>query len=140
VEQESVEVMFEQARSMDARPAQPRPQARRQPHARRPSDLAGSSIVAGTLAEGITSLKERRDEFPVIGSLNLVQSLLRLGLVDRLNLWLFPLLFGSGKQVFADVTVPIALHLSESVTPPQWHAPADLRDRRRADVRQPRHR
>jgi dihydrofolate reductase len=47
-----------------------------------------------------------------------VQSLLRLGLVDRLNLWLYPLLLGSGKRVFADGTVPTALRLTESVTSP----------------------
>jgi hypothetical protein len=43
-------------------------------------------------------------------------TLLRLGLVDRLNLWQYPLLLGSGKQVFADGTVPTALRLTESVT------------------------
>src|SRR2546430_1395366 len=48
----------------------------------------GSTLVAGNLAEGITSLKERHDEVHVIGSLNLVQSLLQLRLIDRLNLWL----------------------------------------------------
>ena len=62
--------------------------------------------------------KERHDEVHVIGSLGLVQSLLRSGLVDRLNLWLYPLLLGSGKQVFADGTVPTALRLTESVTYP----------------------
>ena len=47
-----------------------------------------------------------------------MQSLLRFGLVDRLNLWLYPLLLGSGKRVFADGTVPTALRLTESVTYP----------------------
>ena len=42
----------------------------------------GSTLVADALT----------DEVHVIGSLNLVQSLLRFGLVDRLNLWLFPLM------------------------------------------------
>ena len=77
-----------------------------------------STLVTEALAEGITSVKERHDEVHVIGSLNLVQSLLRLGLVDRLNLWLYPLLLGSGKHVFADGTVPTALRLTESVTYP----------------------
>ena len=54
----------------------------------------------------------------VIGSLDLVQSLLRDGLVDRLDLWVYPLLLGSGKHVFADGTVPAALRLAESVTYP----------------------
>jgi dihydrofolate reductase len=85
----------------------------------------GSTLVAGDLAENITALKERHDEVHVIGSLNLVQSLLRFGLVDRLNLWLYPLLLGSGKQVFADGTVPTALRLTESVTYPNGtlHSP-----------------
>jgi dihydrofolate reductase len=78
----------------------------------------GSTLVTDALAEGITSLKERHDEVHVIGSLNLVQSLLRSGLVDRLHLWLYPLLLGRGKHVFADGTVPTALRLTESVTYP----------------------
>jgi dihydrofolate reductase len=78
----------------------------------------GSTLVTDALAEGITSLKERHDEVHVIGSLNLVQSLLRSGLVDRLELWLYPLLLGRGKRVFADGTVPTALRLTESVTYP----------------------
>ena len=63
-------------------------------------------------------MKERHGDVHVIGSLELVQSLLRLGLVDRLNLWLYPLLLGSGKHVFGGGTVPTALRLAESVTYP----------------------
>ncbi|HSJ85546.1 MAG TPA: dihydrofolate reductase family protein [Acidimicrobiia bacterium] len=75
-----------------------------------------STLVAGDLADAILSLKERHNEVHVIGSLDLVQSLLRLGLVDRFNLWIYPVLLGSGKQVFADGTMPTALHLIESIT------------------------
>ena len=35
-----------------------------------------------------------------------------------MNLWLYPLLLGSGKQVFGDGTVPTALRLTESHTYP----------------------
>jgi dihydrofolate reductase len=78
----------------------------------------GSTLVAGDLAEGVSALKERHEEIHVIGSLDLVQSLLHLGLVDRLHLWLYPLLLGSGKRVFAGGTVPTALHLDESIAYP----------------------
>jgi dihydrofolate reductase len=78
----------------------------------------GSTLVTGDLAENITALKERHDEVHVIGSLDLVQSLLSSGLVDLLRLWVYPLLLGRGKQVFAHGTVPTALHLTESVTYP----------------------
>ena len=83
-----------------------------------PLDWRGSTVVGESIVEGVTALKERHDEVHVIGSLNLVQSLLRFSLVDRLNLWQYPVLLGSGKQVFADGTVPTALRLIESVTYP----------------------
>lgn len=83
-----------------------------------PLKWAASTVLGTDLAAGVASLKARHGEVHVIGSLNLVQSLLRLGLVDRLNLWLFPLLLGSGKRLFADGTVPTALRLTDSVTYP----------------------
>ena len=83
-----------------------------------PLTWQGSTLVTGDFVERITAVKERHHEVHVIGSLDLVQSLLRFGLVDRLNLWLYPLLLGNGKQVFADGTVPTALRLTESVTYP----------------------
>ena len=83
-----------------------------------PLTWQGSTLVTGDFVERITAVKERHHEVHVMGSLDLVQSLLRFGLVDRLNLWLYPLLLGNGKQVFADGTVPTALRLTESVTYP----------------------
>ncbi len=84
-----------------------------------PLGWRGSTLVSEPIADGVASLKERHDRLHVIGSLNLVQSLLRFGLVDRLNLWQYPVLLGSGKRVFADGTVPTALRLIESVTYPE---------------------
>lgn len=75
-----------------------------------------STLVTDPFVEGIAAIKERYDEVHVIGSLNLLQSLLRFGLVDRLELWQYPLLLGSGKRVFAEGTVPTALRLTESAT------------------------
>ena len=77
-----------------------------------------ATLVEDPLADSITTLKERHDEVHVIGSLDLLQSLLRFGLVDRLNLWMYPLLLGSGKRVFAGGTTPTALRLTDSVTYP----------------------
>jgi dihydrofolate reductase len=83
-----------------------------------PLDWQGSTVVGESLAEEVTALKGRYDEVHVIGSLDLVQSLLQFVLVDRLELWLYPVLLGTGKRVFADGTVPAALRLIESVTYP----------------------
>ncbi len=57
-----------------------------------------------------------------VGSLNLGQSLLRFGLVDRLELWMYPVLLGSGKQVFTGGIVPTALRLIESAVGDAVHA------------------
>jgi dihydrofolate reductase len=84
-----------------------------------PLGWQGSTLVGGELAAGIAEVKQRHHAVHVIGSLDLVQSLLRLGLVDRLNLWLNPVLLGSGKRVFAGGTVPTALRLTTSVTHPK---------------------
>ncbi len=137
------EVIFEQASSMDALLLGRRtyetfadywPSAPREiPFARLLGDVpkyvasrtltgslawSGSTLVAGDLAESVTALKGRHDEVHVIGSLNLLQSLLRFGLVDRMSLWVHPVLLGGGKKVFGDGTVPTALRLTESVTYP----------------------
>ena len=79
----------------------------------------GSTLLTGDLTASVRGLKARHDQVHVIGSLDLVQSLLRAGLVDRLNLWLYPVLLGRGKAVFGGGTVPTALRLVESVTYPR---------------------
>lgn len=78
----------------------------------------GSTLLSGDLAAEVAALKQRHDAVHVIGSLDLVQTLLRLELVDRLNLWLYPLLLGHGKQVFGPGTVPAALRLTATTTYP----------------------
>jgi dihydrofolate reductase len=76
----------------------------------------GSSLLVGDLGESVAAVKERHDEVHVIGSLDLVQSLLRLSAIDRLELWVYPLLLGDGKKVFERGTGPAALRLTESTT------------------------
>jgi dihydrofolate reductase len=49
----------------------------------------------------------------VHGSANLIQTLIRNNLVDRYRLWVFPVVLGSGKRLFADGTVPSALKLRQ---------------------------
>ncbi|GAA2148179.1 dihydrofolate reductase family protein [Glycomyces algeriensis] len=79
-----------------------------------PLSWDNASLLQGDLAESVADLKDRFGHVHVIGSLELVQSLLRLGLVDHLNLWVYPLVLAQGKRVFADGAVPTALRLTES--------------------------
>jgi dihydrofolate reductase len=72
-------------------------------------------LIEGDAAEGIAALKkEDGPELQVHGSANLIQTLLRHNLVDEFRLWLFPLVIGSGKRLFADGTIPAGLKLVDS--------------------------
>ena len=74
-----------------------------------------SVLIDGDAAAGIATLK-RGDgpELQVHGSANLVQTVIRHGLVDEYRLWVFPVTIASGKRLFADGTVPAALRLVDS--------------------------
>lgn len=76
-----------------------------------PLAWSGTSPVPGDVPAGVAELKGRHDEIHVIGSLDLVQTLLREGLVDRLDLWVYPVVLGSGKKVFDGGAMPTALRL-----------------------------
>ena len=74
-----------------------------------------SFLIEGDAAEGIAALKkEDGPELQVHGSANLLQTLLRHNLVDEFRLWIFPLVIGSGKRLFADGTIPAGLKLVDS--------------------------
>ena len=83
----------------------------------RPSlDWTPALLMEGDAAEGVAALKEEDDgpELQVHGSGNLAQTLIRHGLVDEYHLWVFPLVLGQGKRLFADGTIPASLRLVDS--------------------------
>ena len=79
---------------------------------------ANSQLIQGEVAQAVKRLTGEFGRVDVIGSGDLVQTLLGNELVDRLNLWVYPVLLGSGKRLFAEGTVPTALRLVESATFP----------------------
>ena len=83
-------------------------------------DWANSTLLGGDIASAVAELRERHANVHVIGSLDLVQTLVAEGLFDRLSLWIYPILLGTGKKVFADGTVPSNLTLIEpAITSPR---------------------
>ena len=75
-------------------------------------EWSNSVLIEGDAAEGIAALKkEDGPELQVHGSGNLIQTLLRHNLVDEYRLWVFPVVVGSGKRLFADGTIPVGLKL-----------------------------
>jgi dihydrofolate reductase len=75
-------------------------------------DWPGTTVVSDVATE-VRALKERFDEIHVIGSGALLPALLEADLVDRLNLYLYPIAFGTGKRIFGPGTVAAAFELVE---------------------------
>ncbi|SDU88920.1 Dihydrofolate reductase [Microlunatus sagamiharensis] len=73
----------------------------------------GSSLLGPDLGAAVREVRERHEHVTVVGSVDLVQTLLRERLFDRLDLWVHPVLLGTGKTVFAGGAVPTSLTLLE---------------------------
>lgn len=82
-------------------------------------DWEHSTLLGPDLARSVGEIRDRHGDTHVIGSLDLVQSLLAERLFDQLTLWVYPLTLGGGKRLFAGGTVPASLTLIEpAVTSP----------------------
>jgi dihydrofolate reductase len=66
-------------------------------------DWQNSELLQGDAAEAVAGLKEQPgNDIVVLGSGELVQTLMANGLVDEFGLIISPLLLGSGKRLFRD--------------------------------------
>jgi dihydrofolate reductase len=82
-------------------------------------DWEPSVLLDGDVPEAVRRLKQDDGpELQVHGSGDLLQTLIRHGLVDEFQLLIFPVLVGTGKRLFADGTLPAALELLESRVSP----------------------
>ena len=82
-------------------------------------DSNNSELINGDVPEGIKRIKKQNGpEIQIHGSGNLIQTLLKHGLVDELWLKIFPFTLGAGKRLFAEGTIPAAFKLLESETSP----------------------
>ncbi|MBJ9989387.1 dihydrofolate reductase family protein [Paenibacillus sp. S28] len=77
-------------------------------------DWNNTKLLDADVTTSVPLLKERYKEVHVVGSSDLVQTLLRHELIDRMNIWQFPVILGEGKRFFGDGTIPTNLELLES--------------------------
>ncbi|MGY1990544.1 dihydrofolate reductase family protein [Mycolicibacterium fortuitum] len=75
---------------------------------------AGSTQLGSDLAGAVREIRDRHEKVKVVGSLNLVQTLLREKLFDRIDLWVHPIMLGAGKKVFDGGAVPTNVSLLQS--------------------------
>ena len=74
-----------------------------------------STVLKGDLRTEVPKLKQEYDgDIVVHGSAQLVQALLEQDLVDELRLMVYPVVLGSGKRVFGEMSDKKALRLVES--------------------------
>jgi dihydrofolate reductase len=71
-----------------------------------------STQVTDVAAE-VRDLRERHHQIHTWGSADLLQTLLREGLVDRVNLWVCPVVLGTGKKLFPEGTVATRFEQTE---------------------------
>ncbi|MER5887907.1 dihydrofolate reductase family protein [Streptomyces sp. NPDC001941] len=74
---------------------------------------AGSTHLGPDLPAAVREVRDRHERVKVVGSLDLVQTLLQEKLFDRLDLWVHPIVLGVGKKVFDGGAVPTNLTLLE---------------------------
>ncbi len=74
-----------------------------------------SICITGDVVEQIKKLKEEDGpDLWVWGSGNLIQTLLKNHLIDRMHLWIHPITIGTGKKLFAEGTQPENFKLVDS--------------------------
>lgn len=84
-----------------------------------PLEWENSSLLEGDAAEAVAALKQEGDgDLHVIGSTELVRTLIEHVLVDELRLMLDPVVLGGGKRIFPEdgALRPLRLVSSETTT------------------------
>jgi dihydrofolate reductase len=79
------------------------------------SDWHDTTVIHGDLEGRIAEVK-REDGGPILvaGSRSVAHALLKAGLVDQLNLQVFPLILGSGIRIYPETSEPVKLELTMS--------------------------
>jgi dihydrofolate reductase len=81
-----------------------------------PLAWGNSTLLKGDAAEAVASLKERSvQDIAIMGSGELIQSLMSHNLIDEYLLMIHPLILGTGRRLFPDGTSFTSLRLVKSL-------------------------
>jgi dihydrofolate reductase len=72
-----------------------------------------SSTQLADAATEVRDLRERHQQIHTWGSADLLQTLFREGLVDQVNLWVYPVVIGQGKRLFPEGAAAMRFELAE---------------------------
>jgi dihydrofolate reductase len=82
-----------------------------------PLPWANSTLLKGDAADAVVALKKQPGkDLVILGSGELVNSLMKRNLIDEYVLQIHPLVLGSGRRLFTDGGSMAALHLLDSKT------------------------
>jgi dihydrofolate reductase len=82
-----------------------------------PLPWSNSTLLKGDVADAVSRLKEQPGkDLVILGSGDLVNSLMRRNLIDEYVLQIYPLILGSGRRLFNDSGPMAALRLIDSKT------------------------
>jgi dihydrofolate reductase len=82
-----------------------------------PLPWQNSTLLKGDAAEAVARLREQPGkDIVILGSGELVQSLMRRNLIDQFVLLIFPLVLGSGRRLFPEDGIFAKLRLTNTVT------------------------
>ena len=78
-------------------------------------EWTNTTVLSGDLIEEVSKLRQGPGgDIVVHGSAQLVQGLMEHGLVDQLNIMLFPVVLGTGQKLFGETSDKTSLKLSSS--------------------------
>jgi dihydrofolate reductase len=80
-----------------------------------PLSWENSSLLKGDAAESVAELKaSSQEDLVVLGSGDLIQTLMRHDLIDEYTVLIHPLVLGTGRRLFEDDGPPATLRLVDS--------------------------
>jgi dihydrofolate reductase len=82
-----------------------------------PLEWRNAKLLEGDAADAVAALKEHPGpDLGVLGSGELIQSLMRRGLVDRWVILIHPLVLGTGRRLFPEGGAPASFRLADTTT------------------------